>query len=79
MYFWKKTPHVSESSSVHHQEFFHCTHSNVICHTGLLTACEQDQDGTKLSSCQQNLYDIYHCYVHSEKILMMGRGTVRNM
>ena len=21
---------------------FHCTHSNVICHTGLLTACEQD-------------------------------------
>ena len=25
---------------------FHCTHSNGICHTGLLTACEQDQDGT---------------------------------
>jgi len=25
---------------------FHCTHSNVKCHTGLLTACEQDQDGT---------------------------------
>jgi len=25
---------------------FHCTHSNSICHTGLLTACEQDQDGT---------------------------------
>jgi len=23
---------------------FHCTHSNGICHTGLLTACEQDQD-----------------------------------
>ena len=23
-----------------------CTHSNGICHTGLLTACEQDQDGT---------------------------------
>ena len=21
---------------------FHCTHSNGICHTGLLTACEQD-------------------------------------
>ena len=26
--------------------FFHCTHSNGICPTGLLTACEQDQDGT---------------------------------
>jgi len=25
---------------------FHCTRSNGICHTGLLTACEQDQDGT---------------------------------
>jgi len=24
---------------------FHCTHSNGICHTDLLTACEQDQDG----------------------------------
>jgi hypothetical protein len=27
--------HVSESSSFHHQEFIHCTLSNVICHTGL--------------------------------------------
>ena len=23
---------------------FHCTQNNSICHTGLLTACEQDQD-----------------------------------
>jgi len=23
---------------------FHCTHSNCICQTCLLTACEQDQD-----------------------------------
>jgi hypothetical protein len=23
-----------------------------------------------------NLYDIYHCYVYSEKLLMMDRGTV---
>jgi len=26
---------------------FHCTHSNGICHTGWLTACEQDQDGSQ--------------------------------
>jgi len=32
-----------------------------ICHTGLLTACEQDQDG-RIS---------YHCCVYSEKLLMM--------
>jgi len=26
-----------------------------------------------------NLYDIYHNCVYSEKLLMMDRGTVRNM
>ena len=79
----------------------------MICHTGLLTACEQDQDGTEfhpdparntglLTACEQNqdgtefhpdparklsanLYDIYHCCVYSENLLMMVRGTVRNM
>ena len=33
-------------------------------------------------SCEQlsaNLYNIYHCCVYSEKLLMMDRGTVRNM
>jgi len=33
---------------------FHCTRNSGICHTGLLTACEQDQDGTiliLLTSC----------------------------
>jgi len=29
--------------------------------------------------CQTNLYAIYHCCVYSEKLLMMNRGTVRNM
>jgi len=34
---------------------FHCTHSDGTCHTGLLTACEQDQDETAVpsSSCSQ--------------------------
>jgi len=26
-----------------------------------------------------NLYDIYQCCVYTEKLLMMDRGTVRNM
>ena len=26
-----------------------------------------------------NLYDMYHCCVYSEKLLMMDEGTVRNM
>jgi hypothetical protein len=65
IYFWNETLHVSDSSCVHHQEFF-TVHTAMLCHTGLLTACEQ-------------LYDIYHCCVHSEKLLMMDKGTVRNM
>jgi hypothetical protein len=63
---------------------FHCTHSNGVCHTGLLTAYEQDQDGTQFHpdparKLSANLYDIYHYCVYSEKFLMMDRGTVRNM
>jgi len=48
---------------------FHCTHGNGICHTGLLTACEQDQDGTAililLANCQQTCmtYTIAVCTV----------------
>jgi hypothetical protein len=41
-----ETLHVSESSSVPHQEFIHCTLNNGICHT----AFEQDQDGTAVPS-----------------------------
>jgi UDP-N-acetylglucosamine 2-epimerase len=33
--FWHETLHVSDSSSVHHREFIHCTLSNGISHTGL--------------------------------------------
>jgi len=52
--FWHETLHVSDSSSVHHQEFIHCTLSNVICHT----AFEQDQDGTAVPSrsCSKAAY-----------------------
>ena len=52
--FWNKTLHVSDSSSVHHQEFFITVH----------TAME---------------YVIQVCCAYSEKLLMMDRGTVRNM
>jgi len=44
----------------------------------LLTASEQERPDSarKLSA---NLYDIHHCCVYSEKLLMMDGGTVRNM
>jgi len=37
IYFWRETLHVSDSSSVHHQELIHSTLSNgiCVCHTGL--------------------------------------------
>jgi len=52
MYSWNKTLHVSASSSVHHHEFFtvHTTMIYDIRCTGLLIACEQDQDGTHFSN-----------------------------
>jgi hypothetical protein len=57
--FWNETLHVSDSSSVHHQEFF-----------TVQTACEQDQDGTLfhpdlLTSCLQTrlTYTIAVCTV----------------
>ena len=39
---------------------FHCTHSNDICHTGLLTACEEDQDGTSWSCSQAVRNPVWH-------------------
>jgi len=74
IYFCNKTVHVSDSSSVNYQEFFTVHTAMVHVIEVLLTACEQDQDGTisiliLLSSYQQNLYDIYHCCVYSEKTL----------
>ena len=42
IYFWNNTLHVSDSYSVHHLEFF-TVHTAMVY---VLTACEQDQDGT---------------------------------
>ena len=52
--FCHETLHVSDSSSVHHQQFIHCTLSNGICHT----AFEQEQDGTAVPSwsCSKAVY-----------------------
>ena len=46
IYFWNKSLHVSDSSSVHHQEFFTVQTAMVYVIEVLLTACEQDQEGT---------------------------------
>jgi len=56
--FWNETVYVSDSSSVHYQEFSH-------------------PDSARTLST--NLYDVNHCCVYNEKLLMMDRGTVRNV
>jgi len=64
IYFWNKTLHVSDSFSVHHQEFF--TVNTAIVY--VVTACEQDQEGTAVPSwscCSQavSTYTIAVCTV----------------
>jgi hypothetical protein len=80
--FWHEILHVSDSSSVHHQEFIHCTLSNGIC---LTQVCRQLWSRTRmelqvlLESCLQSCmtYTIAECTVN--KLLMIDRETVRNM
>jgi len=36
-------------------------------------------DNGSTSKLSANVYDIYHCCVYSEKLLIMDRGTVQNM
>ena len=50
IYFWNKTLHVSDSSSVHHQQFFTVDIAMVYVIQVTVTACDQDQDGTAFPS-----------------------------
>jgi len=52
--------HVSDGSSVHHQEFF-------TVHTAMVYVIQVCWQLTRKVSA--NLYDIYHCCVYSEKLL----------
>ena len=80
-----ETLHVSGSSSVHHQEFSHCTLGTGIYHTGLKTDFEQDQDGTAVPSwlCLEavikNLHETYQCRMYSRELPMMSREDARNV
>jgi hypothetical protein len=72
--FCHETLRVSDSSSVHHHEFIHCTLSNGVCHTGF-----EQEHMPQLESCLQTCmtYTIAECTVN--KLLMMDRRTARNM
>jgi len=66
---------------------FHCTHNNGIYHTSLLTACEQDQDGTVLcvqwktpDDGQRNYpkYVEFHSKNKFEKLVHLVGLVIRN-
>jgi hypothetical protein len=79
--FWNETLHVSDSSSVHHQEFFTVHKAMVyvtqVCRQ-LSSRIRMELDFHSDPACMLStkLYDIYQGCVYSEKLLMMDRGTV---
>ena len=78
---WHETLHAQDSSSVHHQEFIDCTLSNGICHTGLQTAFEQDQDVPCSSrvSCKNKIEKLVHLFGFIKKkfVTMHGHANVK--
>ena len=90
--FWHEAQHVSDNSSVHHQEFIHCKLSNGIRHTGLLTAFEQEHmlsvqwmnawwwteelSETCRVSCQNEFVKLVHLVGFITKKFVMMHGHV---
>ena len=65
--FWHETLHVSDSSSVHHQEFIHRKLSNGICHTGL-SSCRAGPGWMDASSWFYYKEICYDARSHERKI-----------
>jgi hypothetical protein len=82
--FWNETLHLSHSSSVRHQELF-TVHTAMVY---VIMICRQLSSRIRMElqfhpdparKLSAKLYDIYHCCVYSERLLMMDRGTVLKM
>ena len=65
---------INRSFSLHTQKWYMAYRLQLQLASRIKT--ESPDPARKLSA---NLYDIYHCCVYSEKLLMMDRGTVRNV
>jgi hypothetical protein len=77
--FWHEILHISEGSSVHHQVFIHCTLKMVY----VIQVWRQPSSGTILVLLESCVYSACMTYTIAEctvnKLLMMDRGTLRNM
>ena len=69
------TLHVSDSSSIHHQQFF-TVHTATVYVIQLASRIRTELLPDPAHKLSVNLYDIHHCCVYSEKLLMMDRLTV---
>ena len=80
--FWKETLHVSDSSSVHHQELF-TAHMQWYMSYRFADSLQPGSGWSSililLKNCQQTCMTYTYNCVYSEKLLMMNRGTVQNM
>jgi len=70
--FWNETLHVSDSSSVHHQEFF-------TVHTAMVYVIQVYWQLTSRIRWNCSSIVILLASLQACKLLMMDRGTVRNM
>ena len=76
--------HVSGSSCVHRQEFFTVHTATVcviqVCYTfGSRIRMELQFHSVPARKLSAKLYDFCRCCVYNEKLLVMDRGTVRNI
>ena len=82
--FCQETLHVSDGSSAHHQEFS-TVHSALVYvmqfwwQLSSTTGMELQFHPARAWKLSSNMRDICKCRMYSGKLLMMGRGTARNM
>jgi len=82
IYFCQEILYVSDSSSAHHHEFS-TAHSTLvyIMHVWwqLSSTTRMELHPGRAWKLSSKVLDIYQCRMYSWKLMMMGRGTVRNI
>jgi len=86
--FWNDTLHVSDGLSLHHQVFKTVHTATGICQTDtalclsrhlLSSRIRRERPDPAARKLLADLYDIYHCCVYSEKLLMMDRNCPKHV
>ena len=93
LFYLETALHVSGGTTIHHQErklpyLQHLVFVTLLLVPAAIAAGSRSRSRSRMKlqfhpdSARQlsaNVYVIYHCCMYSEKLLMMDRGTVRNM